>query len=155
MKEGLPLNDIVLVADERSKKIHRGLFNFTEDAYRLGPGDFFTRIGGLDEPARRVHIVLPWRDMVRLAIWTENPSRGDVLVLSADAGMSAEELLPFKGSDIGDLFPYLVYGKRFGVLRKICRIASKSSERHMKNKDVRVHCHLVSEDADMIIASSL
>ena len=80
---------------------------------------------------------------------------GDAFFLLRNTGISREELLPFRDSDISDLFPWLYYGKRFDILRKICVAAKTNAERHIKNRDTRVHCHLSSVDTNRIVASSL
>jgi len=57
--------------------------------------------------------------------------------------------------DTINLFPWLYYGKRFDVLRKICFAAKTNAERHVRNREMRVHCHLSSADTNRIVASSL
>ena len=93
--------------------------------------------------------------MVMLALGKTKPHMGDMFLLLRRAGIKAEELVPFRESELGDIFPWLYYGRRFDVLRRICQAAKVNAERYLRNNNARVHCHLVVEDIPAIIASSL
>jgi hypothetical protein len=150
-----PLTEVVLASDEPSKIAHKELYHFHDDSYRIVWDDLLETIAAFEGKISRVHISSNWTDIVRLATWRSKPSTGDVFFLLRNMGIRPEELLPFRDSDISDLFPWLYYGKRVDILRKICLAAKTNAERHMKNRDTRVHCHLSSGDTSRIVASSL
>lgn len=154
-EEVVHLNEIVLVSNEISKDMHGNIFNLSEDSYIFSGKDMLETVTEFSKAPGKLHIASTWVDMLRLAAWSFNPSRGDVFIILRNAGIRTEELLPFRDSDIMDIFPWLYYGKKLDVLRKICLTARINSEKHLKNKDVRVKCHLISEDSKQIVASSL
>ncbi|HAM50947.1 MAG TPA: hypothetical protein DCP92_09765 [Nitrospiraceae bacterium] len=149
MKEG------ILASNEQSRNVHRGLYHYAEGAYIIVDGGIINSIDTLTKDINRLHIAATWRDLISLSVWKEDPKTGDLFVLLKKIGIRTEELLLFKDSDIGDLLPWLYYGKRFEVLRKICRTATVNVENHMSRNDIRVCCHLTSEEPHCIIASSL
>jgi hypothetical protein len=146
--------EAVLVSDNEAKKLHRELYHCDEDAYRIAE-DLLASVVALSADLRRVHIVAAWTDILRLALWKQEPKTGDLILLLRGIGVKSEELLPFRGANTGDIFPWLYYGKRLDTLRKICRIAKENAERHLRNREARVHTHLVSEEVHCIVASSL
>ena len=150
-----PLTDVALVSDESSKIAHKELYHFHEDSYRIVRDDLLETVTAFEGQISRLHICSNWNGIVRLATWRSKASMGDVFFLLRNMGIGLEELLPFRDSDISDLFPWLYYGKRLDILRKMCRAAKTNAERHMKNRDARVHCHLSSGETDRIVASSL
>ncbi|MGD0886311.1 MAG: hypothetical protein ABSA46_15830 [Thermodesulfovibrionales bacterium] len=147
--------ECVIASNEGSKYAHRKLYHCAEDAYIVVADDIINAVVTLVKDMKRLHIAATWRDLISLSVWKRDPKAGDLFILLQSSGIRAEELLPFRDADIGDLFPWLYYGKRFEVLRKICRIAKASAEGHTSRNDIRVHCHLISEELQCIIASSL
>ena len=104
----------------------------------------------------RIHIVLEWENILRVSSWKPaRPDAGDAFILLKNSGVSTQELQPFKTADINDLFPWLYYGKRLDVLRKICHAAKRQMEGHLKNHTIRVDGHLIADDTKRIVASSL
>jgi hypothetical protein len=104
----------------------------------------------------RIHIVMGWENILRVSSWkSERPAAGDAFLVLKNSGVSPHDLQPFKAADINDLFPWLYYGKRFDVLRKICHAAKKQIENHLKNHAIRVDGHLIADNSRLIIASSL
>ncbi len=153
-KETSP-DEVVLVSDETSRVAHKELYHFRDDSYRIVKDDLLDTITTLDGEMVRVHVCSNWADMVRLATWRSEPATGDIFYLLRNMGVTPEELLPFRDSTVSDLFPWLYYGKRFDILKKICRTAKMNAERHMRNSGTRVYCHLSSADTNRIVASSL
>jgi len=91
-----------------------------------------------------------------VALWTSaRPPVFDVISLLKKAGVGEAELLPFKTADINDLFPWLYYGRKFDVVRKVCSVAKAKTEAKITGKYVPVICHLLSDDTERIVASSL
>lgn len=86
---------------------------------------------------------------------TAKPAVGDIFTLLRNEGISSEELQQFKASDINDLFPWLYYGKRFDILRRLCHIAKRKVEGNFKKYSIAVECHIIAEDIKKIVASSL
>ena len=147
--------ETVLVSQRELKSAHRDLYHSPEGAYRIIEGDILTAVASLPGELTRLHIVATWGDILRLAAWKKDLGIGDIFVLLKTIGVRQEDLLPFRNCDISDIFPWLYYGKHLTVLRKLCRIAKTNAERHLRNRDARVYCHLISEDRHGIIASSL
>jgi len=149
------MREVVIASNEESGKIHRETCHPAGDDCHLVRGDILGSVEDLSQDLDRLHIAATWPDMIRLAAWKGEPTMGDLFLLLKNTGVGAEELLPFSDADTGDLFPWLYYGKRLDTLRKICRIAKRNAEEHLRKKDVRVYCHLVLEDVHRIVASSL
>ncbi|HET6513657.1 MAG TPA: hypothetical protein VFG09_00705 [Thermodesulfovibrionales bacterium] len=145
----------VIVSSEVSRRAHRELYHCAEEAYRMVNGDILEAVKDFSGDFRRLHIASTWKDLLKLVSWTSDPRIGDLFLILKNIGVKTEELLPFRESDIGDIFPWLYYGKRFDALRKLCQIAKTNAERHLKNRDTRVYTHLVAEDLGNIVASSL
>lgn len=149
------MSEIVFVSDEASRIAHQELYHFEEKVYIVVAANLLETLAAFRGDLKRLHISTTWIDIARLATWKSEPKAGDILFLLRNLGLRSEELLPFKGADVADLFPYLYYGKRFDVLRKICYAAKANVEKHIGNKEVRIHCHLASEETKRIVASSL
>jgi hypothetical protein len=91
-----------------------------------------------------------------IALWTTSrPLIFDVVSLLKKSGADDAELVPFKTCDINDLFPWLYYGKKFDILRKICNAAKTKTEARIGSKHLHVVCHMVADDSLRIVASSL
>jgi hypothetical protein len=159
-------HELVICDSECSRIAHKGLFHFNDEVYILAVEQnnvFDTILGMMNAfnaaPATgpsRIHIVLGWENILRVSSWKlTRPDVGDTFILLKNSGVSTQELQPFKTSDINDLFPWLYYGKRFDVLRKICHAAKKQIEGHLKNHTIRVDGHLIADNTNNIVASTL
>lgn len=158
--------ELVICDSESSRLAHRELYHFSDEVYILA-GDqdnvFDTILGMVnafnETPATgpsRIHIVLGWENMLRVSSWKLiRPALGDAFILLKNSGVSTQELQPFKTADINDLYPWLYYGKRIDVLRKICHTAKRQMESRLKNRTIRVDGHLMANDTKRIVASSL
>lgn len=149
------MTEWVFASSPESKDAHKKLYHFSESSYVITGEDLMESIMEFRGGFTRLHIASTWNSMVKIAVWKTRPHIGDVFLLLRNAGINAEELALFRESEVGDIFPWLYYGKRFDVLRRICQTAKANTERYLKDKETRVHCHLVAEDTPQIIASSL
>ena len=149
------MTEWVFASSPASKDAHKNFYHFSDSSYIITGEDLMESITGFRGDLSRLHIASTWTIMAGIAMWKARPHRGDMFLLLRNAGIKAEELTPFGESEVGDIFPWLYYGRRFDVLRRICQTAKASTERYLKDKDARVHCHLVAEDTPHIIASSL
>lgn len=147
--------EAVIASDEESRRLHRELYRCAEETYRIVEDDILSSLSDITGDLKRLHIAASWLDLMRLAAWKADPGIGDLFIILKSAGIKAEHLLPFRDSDIGDLFPWLYYANRVDTLRKICRIAKANAEKHLQNRDTRVYTHLISDDMHRIVASSL
>lgn len=158
-------NEIVVCDSIFSSQAHRELFHLNEDLYLiLGRTEaiFDSIMDILDfcdssiSSISKLHLALGWENLLRVSLWqTTMPGRGETFTLLRNAGITSQELQPFIASDINDIFPYLYYGKRFDVLKRICNEAKRQTENHLRGRSIRVICHLIADDTKMIIASSL
>jgi len=148
-------SELVLATNELSRTAHKELYHFHDASYRIVMDDLLEAVAAFRGKRVRLHIVSEWTGIVKLATWRSSPGTGDVLFLLRNMGIRPEELLLFRGADIPDLFPWLYYGRRLDVLKKMCLSAKTKSERHINNSDTRVHCHLSALDISRIVASSL
>lgn len=151
------LQEIVIASNEPAKDIHKGLFHLDEKCYILLSNNSTilcepSTIYSLNKNLERIHLALNWTDIVRFCTWSDSPTEGEILLLLKKIGLTDEELRPFKGS-IKDILPYLYFGKRFDILRRLCSEAKKKLEKDLRT--VRVNCHLIYEETGSIIASSL
>jgi hypothetical protein len=104
----------------------------------------------------RIHMVLGWENILRVSSWkSTRPAASDAFILLRNSGIGSYELQPFKTSDVNDLLPWLYYGKRLDILRRICHTAKKQLENHLQSRIIRVDSHLIADDTKRIIASSL
>jgi hypothetical protein len=149
------MTELVFASSPASKDAHKSLYHFPESSYIITGEDLMDSLVRFGGDASRLHIASPWAIMVGLAAGKRSPQVGDLFLLLRNAGVVAEEMTPFRHSEIADVFPWLYYGRRFDVLRKICQTAKANAERQLKGKEARVQCHLVVEDTCQIIASSL
>ncbi len=151
----LLLKEVVLVPDKSFREAHKALYHFTDNSYIIAGEGLFESFAAFTGDHDKLHIASHWVDIVKLAIWKAEPDTGDLLLLLRNIGIKAEELLPFRNSALSDIFPWLYYGKRLDVLRRVCFEAKTKAEKHMRGKNMRIHCHLISEETNTIIASSL
>lgn len=145
----------VFASSVASKDAHKNLYHFSESSYIITGEALMESIIASGGDVNRLHIASTWTIMLRLAIGKARPRMGDLFLLLRNAGIKAEELAPFRESELSDIFPWLYYGRRFDVLGRICRAAKANVERYLRDKNARVHCHLVAEDIPQIVASSL
>lgn len=159
-------HQIIICDSEISKHAHKELFHYSDDQYVIinETDNSFDLIFKTVEICNlqmsscpsKMHIVLNWLNLLQVSLWNaEKPTVGDLFTILRNAGIKSDELQPFKTADTNDLFPWLYYGKRFDILRKICHLAKKQMEAHLKNHFIRVDCHLVADDTKRIVASSL
>ncbi len=149
--------EIVLHQGDAAKRSHRHLFALDEACYRSAGDDMVGSVLSVDlEDVSKLHISAGWEAIVCTALWsTAAPPIRDVIALMKKAGAADEELAPFITADVRDLFPWLYYGNRFDVLRKICNLAKAKAESKLGKKKLLVYCHLVSDEEEKIIASNL
>lgn len=159
-------SEIVLCDSALSKQAHMDLFHYNEDVYITvkDSEDYFLTIADavnicnsdIGACISRMHVVVNWLNLLKVSFWqAERLSINNVILLLKNIGIGNHELQPFKKSDINDIFPWLYYGKRFDVMRKICHTAKRQIEGRFKEHFTKVDCHLIAEDAKRIVASSL
>lgn len=149
--------EIVIFQDEISRKSHKDLFSLDDACYKQS---YINIVDSVVEVAQaglsKLHISAGWENILKIAVWTcDSPLIHDVTSLVKKCGVKEEELVPFKHSDINDIFPWLYYSNRTDILRKICNAAKTRIESRIDSRKVLVYCHLVSEETEKIIASSL
>ncbi len=147
------LTEVVLYEGETSKKFHRELFSLPGARYCAIEGAVTDAV--LDAAGRcaeELHVAAQWETITLLASWSGSaPSVGDVLDILDEPGLR-DALTGASG--IQDLFFLICSGGRVDLLRRICRTAKAKAE-SMCGEKIIVHCHLVSDEAGKIIASSL
>lgn len=154
----------ILCDSDKSKIAHQELFRYKDDLYRILEKekafnqtkeiiDLFNS-NNYSNPVK-IHIVFNWSNIFKILLWRFEYPSGDIFLALRNFGLKSEELSLFKNCDIGDIFFYLYYGKRFEILRKVCHGAKRQIERHLRNNFVKVDAHLVAEDTGRIVASSL
>ena len=164
--EKLGSHELVICDCESSKQAHSELFRFSDDAYLTADGttEVFEAITGIVSSCNealsgcpsKIQLVLVWENLLKVSLWKAvKPAAGDAFTLLKNSGVGPQELQPFKAADTNDLFPWLYYAKRFDVLRKVCHAAKKQMEGHLKDRSIRINCHLAAEDTKRIVASSL
>jgi len=154
-KESVHLFEFVICDSNESLSAHQDLFHFDPDAYLLCDTIPFKCLDIIDNTYHKIHIAASWENMLCIALWRTPVVIDDVIYILRDLGMTETDLQPFQDSGIEDIFPVLYYGKNFDILRKVCNLARKTAEYRLKDRNVRVDCHLVSSDPNKIIASSL
>lgn len=152
MKETLVIADSMEAMDA-----HQGLFKLRGDVYKVFPNGEPVRLmnEGIDRGVFHLHISAGWSWVVRMAVWKDAPLKGDILLMLTDAGLKRDEVSPFAEAAPEDIFPSLYYGRRFDVLRRLCRKARENIEKHLRGIVHRADVHLVNRDINQIVASSL
>ncbi|RMG70082.1 MAG: hypothetical protein D6710_07720 [Nitrospirae bacterium] len=149
-------HEVVISEDELCREAHRGLFRFSSENYIVADGDAFKLLKDvLKAGAIKVHLVGSWRWILGFAMGSKELDRGELFYTLKSLGLKEEELVPFRKSDVDDLFHFLYYGKRFEVLRRVCQRAKKKTEQSLNKEGVSIHCHIVSAITNQIVASSL
>ncbi len=154
---GHSCREIVLSQNEAAEKIHKDLFSFDDTCYFIfGDRIIDSVLSAVREDLIKLHLSAGWENILKVALWTsEKPAAHDVISLIKKSGAADEELSPFKRTDINDIFPWLYYGKRFDILRRICNAAKAKAESKIEKKRLLVYCHLISDETGRIVASSL
>jgi len=149
--------EVVLVQHDALKKLHQELFSFDDSRYITAGNDILEAILSLAaQGIDKLHIATDWMHLLMIALWIPSrPSVSDVLTLLKKHGASDDELAPFRTSDINDLLPWLYYGSKFDLLRKICNAAKARAESRTSGKHMHIICHLIDEETSRIVASSL
>ena len=149
--------EIVIFQDEISRKSHKALFSLDDACYKQSCINIVDSVVEVAQAGlSKLHISAGWENTLKIAVWTcDSPLIHDVISLVKRCGVKEEELMPFKHSDINDIFPWLYYSNRTDILRKICSAAKTRIESRIDSRKVLVYCHLVSEETEKIIASSL
>lgn len=148
---------MVLYQGEAAKRSHQSLFSLDEACYCPAEEGMVASILSADlDNVSRLHISAGWEAILEVALWTsDSPPVHEVLSLLKKAGIGDNEIAPFKKSEVADLFPWLYYGKRFDVLRRVCNFAKTRIDSKLERKKLLVYCHLSMEDAGRIVASNL
>jgi hypothetical protein len=151
------MTELILYRGEQAKQSHKELFSLNDDCYFAAGENIIDALLTLSSrDLSRLHISADWETILKIAVWTsDRPSGGEVLNLVKKSGLSDGELTPFLNADIGDLFPRLYYGNRLDILRRVCNAAKAKAESKIGSKRLLVYCHLVSNEAKKIVASSL
>lgn len=156
-KSGAAYREVALVQHEVSKQAHQELYAFEDSRYVMSGTNILDSILDLAaEGVDKMHIAADWQRLLMIALWTPSmPPSFDVMGLLRKSGAGESELLPFRNSDINDLFPWLYYGSKFDILRRICNAAKAKAESRIGRKHTHIICHLVAADNLRIVASSL
>jgi hypothetical protein len=151
------VKEVVLYQGEAAKRSHQNLFSLDDACYCPAGESMVAAILSADlENACKLHISAGWEAMLEVALWTRGrPQVHDVLGLLKKAGVGDGEIAPFKKSEVADLFPWLYYGKRLDVLRRVCNTAKTRIDSKLERKKLLVYCHLSMDDAGRIVASNL
>lgn len=149
--------EIVIFQDEISRESHKTLFSLDDACYRQSSENIVETVltvarSGLS----RLHVSAGWENILKIAVWTcDRPMIHEVMALLRKTGLKEEDLTPFKHAHINDIFPWLYYGNRFDILRRICGTAKTRIESKIDSRTVLVYCHLVSEETAKIVASNI
>lgn len=151
------MREVVLTASELAAQAHKELYSFEDRLYIRSGSDMLASIASVVEKGPdRLHIATDWVNLLRIALWSPaNPPLFDVITLLKKSGAAEAELQPFMKAEISDLLPWLYYGRKFDILRRICNAAKTKAESKVNRKGLHIHCHLVSDESRRIIASSL
>lgn len=151
------LSEVVLYQVDTAKRAHKELFPLDDACYLISGEDIIHSVLAVaQENPTKLHIAAGWGAVLRVALWiSRRPEIHEVFALIKRFGITDEELAPFRRSDIDDIFPWLYYGKRFDILKRLCHTAKAKTESKINRKKLLVYCHLVSDEAGRIISSNL
>ncbi len=150
------IREVVISPNELSARAHKELYSFHDEHYIMSGTDLLASIlSAAEMGADRLHIAVDWENLLKVALWSTRPQLFDVLRLLKKSGAAETELQPFMKAEISDLLPWLYYGRKFDILRRICNAARMSAEAKTNRKGLHIYCHLVSDESQRIIASSL
>ena len=162
--ENLKNTEIVICDSETASQAHKELFRSTANehiildntASTLDSLSLIIAAHCSSSIMQKIHLVMGWSNLLQVSLrQSAKPAVGDVFTFLRNEGISSEELQPFKASDINDIFPWLYYGKRFDILRRLCHLAKRKAEDIFKGHSIIVDCHIIAEDTKKIVASSL
>jgi hypothetical protein len=144
----------VVYLGEAARKSHKALYSLDDECYVPVSKDIVGAVlASENEDLDRLHISAGWKTILKVALWTRGePAMGDVINLLKKAGATDHDLGPFRESAVEHMLPSLYYSRRFDILKKVCRAAKAAAESRISRK---VYCHLVSEQDEKIVASSL
>ena len=161
-------HELVICDGDTSRNAHSDRYNFSDESYLIVDnnagvfGAVSKIVGAFNSGSAgafgKIHIAMGWENLLKISLWREQrPETGEVFTLLKNSGLNSRDLQPFRNADINDFFPWLYYGKRFDVLRKVCRAVKRRLEGHLRDNSIRVDCHMVAVDADTarIVAGSL
>lgn len=151
------IREVVLSVNELAVKAHKELYSFEDRHYIISEDDLLASILlTAEKGADRLHIAVDWENLLRVALWSPgSPPLYDVISLLKRSGAAETELQPFRKSEINDLLPWLYYGRKFDILRRLCLAARTKAEAKANRKGLHIYCHLVSDESRCIVASSL
>ncbi len=159
------LTEVVICDSKSALQAHRELFRYNQHSYITtdNASNAFPLVVNLVNICNaavscptRIHLAVGWENMLRVAAWQADFALiRDVFIVLKNAGVTDTALAPFSDSPTSDLFPYLYYGKQIDVLKKVCVMARRRIESHVKKSPVRVDCHMITEDSPNVVASSL
>lgn len=151
------IREVVISPNELSARAHKELYAFQDARYIMSGADLLASIlSTAEQGADRLHISVDWENLLKIALWSSaRPLLFDVIHLLKKSGAGETELQPFMKAEISDLLPWLYYGRKFDILRRICQAAKTKAEAKANRKGLHIYCHLVSDESRSIIASSL
>ncbi len=158
--------ELIICDCDEAQQAHKELFRFSDKAYVIADSadNIVDAVIGIVDPRLtktkghplKMHLTLTWENLLQISLWqTKKPKIEEALSLLINTGVNVTELQPIKTAYINDIFPYLYYGKHFGILRKVCQAAKKQIEGYFNAPYLRADIHLISGDTRRIIASSL
>jgi hypothetical protein len=147
---------LVLFEGEAAKKSHQELFLLPDAQYRIIEGAITEDVAAVFPAVLgELHIAAGWETILSVALWSRlGPSVQDVATLLKKSGKTDADLFSPEDLDLRDIFSLFCREERFDFLRKICNMAKANVESRCGRK-TKVHCHLVSEESEKIVASSL
>lgn len=147
------MKEIALCQNRITQRVHKELFCLSDDSYIVSE-DIRKKLLEVElYESKKVHLCLNWLGLLKIILWTDEPSKGLIKNILLRAGMEEKELKDIEDTDPMNIFYWLYYGKRFKVLRKLCLMAKELAEDR-----VRPHlfeCHLIAEEIPRIVASTL
>ncbi len=149
------INTLILCENITAKEAHRELFGYNDSCYAIlgieSIKEELTRLNRFKN-IDSLHICVSWVTLLELATRGSVMNRFNITELMKRAGLNEEEREIIKDFGINDIFPWLYYGKKFRVLRKLCNITKDNIKREM---NLKLEIHLISEDIKQIVASTL
>ncbi len=149
------INTLILCENIIAKEAHRELFGYDDSCYVISGMESIkkelirlSRFRNIES----LHICVSWTSLLELSTKDGALNRFNITELMKRAGLNEEEREIIKDFGINDIFPWLYYGRRFRVLRKLCNIVKDNIKRDM---NLKLEIHLISEDIKQIVASTL
>jgi hypothetical protein len=147
---------LVLFEGKAAKKSHQELFSLPDAPYRIIEGVVTEAVAAaFPGISGELHIAAGWEAILSVALWSgTEPPVHDVFTLLKKSGVADSDLSSLEDLNLRDIFSLLCREERFDFLRRICNAAKTNVEFRCRGK-ARVHCHLISEESEKIVASSL